>query len=125
MDDNTTKVVLIAIVLAFVVALIRRFDRISLRIERLKIDIFGLLKIGASLLDITMQGRRRRKRRRLNQSGDVAWPPPRLHCSFAFADGITIVPGNHDIDVFIVTHPDEDHLHALRDFFRCPHHGSR
>jgi hypothetical protein len=54
MDNNTTKVVLAAIVLAFVVAVMRRFDRVSLRIEQLKIDIFGLLKVSTSLLDVAM-----------------------------------------------------------------------
>jgi hypothetical protein len=36
MDDNSTKVVLTALVLAFVVAITRRFDRVSLRIEQLR-----------------------------------------------------------------------------------------
>ena len=34
MDDNTTKVVLTAIVFAFVVVIMQRFDRVLLRIER-------------------------------------------------------------------------------------------
>src|SRR5215469_2324644 len=41
MDDNTTKVVLTVIALAFVLAVIRQFDRVSLHIERLRIDILA------------------------------------------------------------------------------------
>lgn len=110
MDDNTTKVVLTAIALAFVLAIMRQFDRVSLHIERLRIDIFGLLKISTNLLNVAMQRRQRSKRRRVNHGDDLAWAPfPQG--SFALA-GIIMVPGNHDIHVdrIVVTHRDSDHL---------------
>ena len=103
MDDNTTKVVLTAIALAFVLAIMRRFDRVSLRIEQLKIDIFGLLKVSTSLLNVAMQ-RRRPKRRWIKHGDDIAWAPF-SQGSFALAD-IIMVPGNHDIDRIVVTHPE-------------------
>jgi hypothetical protein len=121
MDDNTTKVVLTAIALAFVLAITRRFDRVSLRIERLKIDILGLLKVSTSLLNVAMQ-RRRRTKRWVYHGDDIAWAPfPQG--SFALAN-IIMVPGNHDIDRIVVTHPDSDHLDGLGHILRCPHHGS-
>jgi hypothetical protein len=123
MDDNTTKVVLTAIALAFVLAVIRGFDRVSLRIERLKIDLFGLLKISTNLLNVAMQRQRRVKRRWVNHGDDTVWAPfPQG--SFALAS-IIMVPGNHDIDRIVVTHPDSDHFDGLGRIFRCPHHGSR
>jgi hypothetical protein len=121
MDDNTTRVVLTAIALAFVLAIMRRFDRVSLRVERLKIDIFGLLKISTNLLNVAMQ-RRRSKRRWVNHGDDIAWASF-MQGSFALAN-IIMVPGDHDIDWIVVTHPDDDHLDGLRHFFRCPHHDS-
>jgi phosphoribosyl 1,2-cyclic phosphodiesterase len=125
MDDNTTKVVLTAIVLAFVVAIMRQFDRVSLHIERLKIDIFGLLKVGATVLNVAMQRRQRSKRCRVNHSDDIAWAAAFAQGSFALNNTIRRVPGNHDIDMIVVTHPDGDHLNGLLHFFQCPHHGSR
>jgi hypothetical protein len=125
MDDNTTKVVLTAIVLAFVVAIMRQFDRVSLHIERLRLNVFGLLKVGTSVLNIAMQRRQRPKRRRVSRSGDITWAAPFLQGSFALTDAMRLVPGDYDIDMFVVTHPDDDHLHGLVHFFKCPHHGSR
>jgi hypothetical protein len=123
MDDNITKVVLTAIALAFVLAIMRQFDRVSLHIERLRIHIFGLLKISTNLLNVAMQRRRRSKRRWVHHGDDIAWAPV-PQGSFAFAN-IIMVPGNHDIDRIVVTHPDSDHLDGLGHIFRCPHHGSR
>jgi phosphoribosyl 1,2-cyclic phosphodiesterase len=123
MDDNTTKVVLTAIALAFVLAITGRFDRVSLHIERLRIDIFGLLKISTSLLNVAMHRRRRPRRRWVNHGEDIAWAPF-LPGSFALAN-IIMVPGNHGIDRIVVTHSDDDHVNGLRHFFRCPHHASR
>jgi len=125
MDDNTTKVVLTAIVLAFVVAVMRQFDRVSLHIERLRLDIFGLLKVGTNVLNIAMQRRQRSKRRRVSRSGDITWAAPFMKGSFALTNAIRVVPGNHDIDMFVVTHPDDDHRHGLLHFFQRPHHGPR
>jgi hypothetical protein len=121
MDDNTTKVVLAAIALAFVLAVMRGLDRVSLRVERLKIDIFGLLKISTNLLNVAMQRRRRCKRRWVNPGDDSA-RAPFPQGSFALAN-IIMVPDNRNIDWMVVTHPDDDHLDGLRYFFRCPHHG--
>lgn len=123
MDDNTTKVVLTAIALAFVLAITRRFDRVSLRIERLKIDIFGLLKVSTSLLNVAMQRRRRSKLRWVYHGDDIA-RAPFPQGSFALAN-IIMVSGNHDIDRIVVTHPDSDHLNGLGHIFRCTQHGSR
>jgi hypothetical protein len=112
MDDNTTKVVLTAIALAFVLAIMWGFDRVSLRIERLKIDIFGLLKVSANLLNVALHRRRRSKRRWINPGGDIA-RAPFPQGSFALANGIMVVLGNHDIDLLVITHPDDDHLYGL------------
>jgi hypothetical protein len=125
MDDNSTKVLLAAIVLAVVVAITRRFDHVSLRIEQLRIDVFGLLKVSTNLLNVAMQRRLRTKRRRANHRGNVAWAAPFLQGSFALTDVIRVVPGNHDIDMIVVTHPDDDHLNDLPHFFQCKHHGRR
>jgi phosphoribosyl 1,2-cyclic phosphodiesterase len=124
MDDNTTKVVLTAIALAFVLAIMRRFDRVSLHIERLRINIFGLLKISTRLLNVAMH-RRRSRPRGVTHGGNIAWGTPFFRGSFALANAILVVPGNHDIDMIVVTHPNDDHLNGLWHFFRCPHHGSR
>jgi hypothetical protein len=41
---------------AFVVVTLRRFDRVSLRIERLRLNIFGLLKVSVGVLMVAMHG---------------------------------------------------------------------
>lgn len=120
MDDNTTKVALTAIVLAFVVVIMRRFDRVSLHVERLKLDIFGLLKVGVGALQVAVQRGQEAKRRGINHRGGIVQAAP-----FMQGGAILTIPGNHDIDRIVVTHFDDDHLHGLPDFFRCPHHGSR
>jgi hypothetical protein len=71
MDDNTTKVAITAIALAFILAIMWGFDRVSLRIERLKIDIFGLLKV--STISRNVARRRRPKRREVNHGDGIAW----------------------------------------------------
>jgi hypothetical protein len=123
MDDNTTRVVLIAIVLAFVAVTVRRFDRVSLRVERLRFDIFGLLKVSVGVLMVAMRRRQGSKRRRINLSSGIARAAPFIQSRFASSSAIRMVLGDCDIDMFVVTHPDDDHVNGLLDIFQCPHHG--
>jgi beta-lactamase superfamily II metal-dependent hydrolase len=113
MDDNTTKVVLAAIVLAFVVAIMRQFDRVSLHVQRLRLDIFGVLSVGASVLSVVMQRRRRSNRSRAERRGDVGRSTGFIQGSFARTNTIQAMLGSYDIDIVVVTHPDDDHLYGL------------
>ena len=103
------KVLLTAIVLAFVLAIMRQFDRVSLHVERLRLDILGLLKLSAGLLKVAVRGRL--KRRAVNLSRNTGAAAAVMFPQGSFARGGTIlVPGNHDIDVIVITHPDDDHF---------------
>jgi hypothetical protein len=112
MDDNTTKVLVIAIVLAFVFAIMRQFDRLSLHLEGLKLDILGLLKLRTGALKVTMQ--------RHPERPSIAHAARFMHGSFAM-DSV-VWPGNHDIDMIIVTHPDADHCNGLLNLIQCKHY---
>jgi hypothetical protein len=118
MDDNTAKVLLIAIVLAFVYAILRRFDRVTIRVERLRLEILGLVKLGTGMLKVAAE-RWKPERRTISFSGDI---PETLHFmqgSFALTQAIRIVPGNHDIDIIAVTQPDDDHRNGLIRLIQC------
>jgi hypothetical protein len=123
MDDNTTRVVLTVVVLAFVVVTVRWFDRVSLRIERLRFNIFGLLKVRAGVLMVAMRRRQGSKRCRTNLSSGIARAAPFIQGRFASSSAIRVVLGDCDINMFVVTHPDDDHVNGLLDIFQCPHHG--
>jgi hypothetical protein len=130
MDDNTTKVLLAAIVLVFLFACIRRFDRVSLRLERLSLNIVGLLKLGTGALELALQRKPLAQPSRIPLNGDMEaenWQQafaPYLQGSSSISSAIQAAAG-HGIDMFILTHPDRDHQKGLQDFIRVPHHGRR
>jgi phosphoribosyl 1,2-cyclic phosphodiesterase len=53
------------------------------------------------------------RQRRVNHSGEITWAAPFFQGSFALTNAIRVMPGNHDIDMIVVTHPDSDHLNGL------------
>jgi hypothetical protein len=120
MDNNTAKVLLTAIVLAFVLAIMRQFDRVSLHVEQLRLDILGLLKLSPGLLKVAAWRRPKRHAVNLSRNTEAAAAVMFPQGSFA-RRGVIPVPGNHDIDInmiIIITHPDDDHLAGVTGLLR-------
>lgn len=112
MDDNTAKVLMTAIVSAFAFAVLRRLDRVRLNAQRVRLDVFGVLKFSIGTLTLMMRRRR---------SHNIGHQPAIL----LQGDCAAIGGAMSGWDTIVVSHPDSDHLSGFRSIIRCPHHGSR
>ncbi len=106
MDDNTTKVMLTAIIFASLVAVLWRFGRVSLDVERLNFNLLGWLKLSMGALKVTLQRH------------------PEQYANSPFVQGSValrtkILQGSHDVDFIVLTHPDADHRDGLLHLIEC------
>lgn len=121
MDDNTARVLLTATIMVFLFACLRRFDRVSLHIERLSFNVLGLLKLSTSILQLVLR-RRRQPQPYIIDCTVKDWAQIMGRSLRDGGDFIRFPHHGYNIDLVVTTHPDDDHRNGLKSLFQFKNH---
>lgn len=98
--------------------IVLRLDRLWLRLRSLKLDVPGWVKASARFFND--EPRNSSFSPKAMKSDGPLW----LWGSYGMASHVRVMPADEfDIDIMVITHPDQDHLYGIWRVLKGSHHG--